>query len=83
MHGPFADESWKAVITEVETLEAMNAWEVFDCNGDMNIFQSTWAFKLKHFPDGLIKKFKACFCASRDQQIQCIDFFETCAPVFY
>ncbi len=33
------------------------------------------------FPDGLIKKFKARFCARGDQQIKGIDFFETYAPV--
>ena len=31
MHGPFTDEYWKAAITEVETLETMNTWEVVDC----------------------------------------------------
>ena len=46
MFGPFADEYGKAVISEVETLEAINGWEVVDCNEDMNIPQSTWAFKL-------------------------------------
>ena len=30
MSGPFADEYWKAAVTEIETLEAMGAWEVVD-----------------------------------------------------
>ena len=47
----------------------------------MNILQSTWAFKLKHFPDGLINMLKAWFCAGEDQQIESINFFETFAPV--
>ena len=81
MHGPFADAYWKASIIVIETLEAMNAWKVIDHTEDMNVLQSTWAFKQKHYPDGLIKNFKLQFCASRDQQIQCIDFFETYAPV--
>ena len=59
----------------------MDAWEVADHNEDTNVLQSSWAFKLKHFPDGLIKKFIAWFCARRDQQIQGIDFFETYAFV--
>ena len=62
MHGPFVDKYWKTAITKVETLEAMNAWEVIDCTKYMNVPQSTWAFKLKRFPDGLIKTFKAWFC---------------------
>ena len=51
MHGPFADEYWKATITEIETLEAMNAWQVVDCAEDMIVLHSTWAFKLKYFPN--------------------------------
>ena len=46
-----------------------------------DVIDSTWAFKLKRYPDGLIKKFKARFCARGDQQIEGIDFFETYAPV--
>ena len=42
---------------------------------------NTWAFKYKRYPDGLIKKFKAQFCARGDQQLEGIDFFETYAPV--
>ena len=56
MHAPLADKYWKAAITVVKTFKAMNAWEVVDHTKDMNVLQSTWAFKLKHFPDGLIKK---------------------------
>ena len=41
MHGPLADEYWKAAITKVETLEATNAWEVVDCTEYMNSLQST------------------------------------------
>ena len=47
----------------------------------MNVIDSTWAFKLKRYPDGLVKKFKARFCARGDQQIEGVDFFETYAPV--
>ena len=47
----------------------------------MNVINSTWAFKCKRYPGGLIKKFKARFCACRDQQLEGIDFFETYALV--
>ena len=47
----------------------------------MNVLKSTWAFKLKRYPDGLIKKFKARFYARGDMQLEGIDFFETYAPV--
>ena len=63
------------------TLEDMDAWDVVEQTDDMNILPSTWAFKAKRFPDGLIKKFKARFCARGDKQIEGVDYFETYAPV--
>jgi hypothetical protein len=65
---------------EIFTLESIEAWQVVDWKDEMNIISSTWAFKCKRYPDGLIKKFKARFCASRDQQLEGIDFFEIYAP---
>ena len=81
MQGPFADEYWDAMRVEISTLESMGAWEIVDRKDDMNVIDSTWAFKCKRYPDGLIKKFKARFCARGDQQLEGIDFFETYAPV--
>ena len=81
MNGPFAAEYWKAECVEIETLENMEAWEVVDTPEGVKHIDSTWAFKLKRFPDGLIKKFKARLCARGDQQEYGIDYFETYAPV--
>jgi len=81
MSGPFKEEYWKAAVKEIETLESMDVWEVVDRTDDMNVIDSIWAFKLKRFPDGMVKKFKARFCARGDQQLEGIDFFETYAPV--
>jgi hypothetical protein len=82
MNGPFKEEYWKAALKEIETLESMDAWEVVDRDDStMNVIDSIWAFKLKRFPDGKAKKFKARFCARGDQQLEGIDFFETYAPV--
>ena len=47
----------------------------------MNVLPSTWAFKCKRFPDGLVKKLKARFCVRGDRQREGVDFFETFAPV--
>ena len=68
---------------EIATLEAINAWEVLEYDSETmpNVIPLTWAFKCKRFPDGLIKKFKARFCARGDMQLEGIDFFETYAPV--
>ncbi|NCF91157.1 MAG: hypothetical protein GWQ05_09390, partial [Verrucomicrobiaceae bacterium] len=81
MNGPYAEEYWEAACVEMETLEKMDSWTVVDRTSDMNVLPSTWAFKCKRFPDGLIKKFKARFCARGDRQIEGVDFFETYAPV--
>ena len=81
MKGDYADEFWEACKVEIKTLESMNAWEVVDREDGMNVLQSIWAFKIKRYPDGLIKKFKARFCARGDQQLEGVDFFETYAPV--
>jgi hypothetical protein len=79
--GKFADDYWKAMEVKIFTLESIVAWDVVEREDHMNIINSTWAFKCKQYPDSLIKKFKARFCARGDQQLQGIDFFETCAPV--
>jgi hypothetical protein len=77
----FADDYWKAMEVKIFTLESINAWEVVNHEDIMNVINSTWAFKCKRYPDGLIKKFKARLYACRDQQLEGIDFFETYAPV--
>jgi hypothetical protein len=81
MNGPFAEEYWEAACIEIETLEKIDAWDVVERTPEMNVLPSTWAFKCKRYPDGLIKKFKARFCARGDRQIEGVDFFETYAPV--
>ena len=78
--GKLADEYWKVMKLEIATLEAMDAWSVID-RLDHHVMASTWAFKCKRYPDGLIKKFKARFCARGNQQLEGIDFFKTYAPV--
>ena len=81
MNGPFREEYWTAACKEIEKLEGMDAWDVVDRSEDMNVIDSLWAFKMKRFPDGMIKKFKARFCARVDQQLEGVDFFQTYAPV--
>jgi hypothetical protein len=77
----FANDYWKAMELEIFTLESIKAWQVVDWEDEMNVISSTWAFKCKRYPDGLVKKFKARCCACGDQQLEGIDFFETYAPV--
>ena len=82
MNVPFADDFWRACKIELDTLvHDMKTWALVPRTPDMRVLPSTWAFKIKRFPDGLIKKFKARFCARGDQQLEGIDFFEIYAPV--
>ena len=64
-----------------ETFEFMKAWEVVEGQDDMNFLRSTWAFKVKCDPYGLIKKYKDCFCARGDMQLEGIEFFKIYSPV--
>ena len=59
----------------------MGALDVVDLEYDNNVIISTQAFKLKQYPDGIIKKVKDILCARGDMQLEGIYFFETYAPV--
>ena len=43
----------------------------------------TWAFKFKCFTDGIIRKFKARFCARGDSKVEEVYYFEKYALVVY
>ncbi|KAL7469148.1 LOW QUALITY PROTEIN: hypothetical protein ACHAXS_009407 [Conticribra weissflogii] len=60
-------------------LEEIDVWEVVDWK---KVLSSTWVFESNRFPDGLIKKFKARFCACGDKPIEGKYFFEIFAPMF-
>jgi hypothetical protein len=82
INSPQADMWWDAMEVELDTLENdLKVWDLVYREAGMNILPSTWAFKLKRFPDGLAKKFKARFCARGDRQKFGVDYFETWAPV--
>ena len=80
--GPFQAQFWKAMYDELSTLiQEFDCWDYVPCTPDMNILPSTWAFKIKRYPDDRVKKLKARFCARGDQQKEGIEYFETWAPV--
>ena len=43
----------------------------------MFLIDSTWAFKIKFYPDGRMQNFKCHFCARGHAQFEGFDFFET------
>ena len=65
---------------DIYSLGSMGVWYIVNQDDFMNAIDSTWAFKYKRYPDGLIKKFNTRFCARSNQQLEGIDFFETYDP---
>ena len=59
----------------------MHVWDEVKREEWMNILPGTWAFKIKRFPDGLVRKLKSRWCCRGDRQVKDVDFFDTCAPV--
>ena len=79
--GPFQAQFWQAMRIKFKTFtKEFECWEYVP-NPGKNFLPSTWAFKIKRYPDGRVKKFKARFCARGDRQQEGIDYFETWAPV--
>ena len=81
MNGPNSDGFWEAAAKEAAILQNIGTWEQVERKPEMNVIQSTWAFKIKRFPDGLVRKLKSRLCVRGDQQIEGVDFFDTFAPV--
>ena len=78
--GPFADEYWKAIKTEIQTLGSMGSWNIDELDDDVNFIQSACYFKCNPYLYSIIKKFKDKFYARVHQQLQGIDFFKAYAP---
>jgi hypothetical protein len=81
LNGPHRDGFFDAMKIELNTLVHMHCWDVVERLPSMNVLPSTWALKLKRYPDGSVRKYKARFCAGGHRQIEGVDFFETFAPV--
>jgi hypothetical protein len=62
--GPFQAEFRQAMRTELKTLttKGFDCWEIVRRTPEMNVLPSMWAFKIKRYPDGSVKKFQARFC---------------------
>ena len=81
VNGPFAEQFHVAMETEIDTLEKLGAWEKVKRKSTMNVIKSTWAFKIKRFPNGLLRKLKARFCVRGNMQIEGVNYFDTFAPM--
>jgi hypothetical protein len=68
INGHHADNWWRAMEVEHHTLEYdVKAWKLVKCILWMKVLPGTWAFRLKRFPVGAVKKFKARFYVKQRQ----------------
>lgn len=82
LDGPNAENWWEAMKIEFTTLEQdLKTWSLVERQDWMHVLPSVWAFRLKRYPNGLAKKFKARFCVRGDKQVEGVDYFETWSPV--
>ena len=82
--GPHAEEFDKAMKEEIKQLEDHNTWTVIPRSSvpnGANILPGTWVFRIKRYPDGRMRKFKARFCVRSDKQIKGVDYFDKYSPV--
>ena len=69
VNGPFQDQFNDAMDTELDTLKEQNTWTKVKRESWMNVIKSTWAFKIKRFPSGIVRKFKARFCQPNKSEL--------------
>ena len=82
--GPHREEFLDAMRKEIEVLESLGTWKVVkkgDVPENTNVIPTTWAFKIKRYPDGRLRKYKARFCVRGDKQKEGVDYDEKYAPV--
>jgi hypothetical protein len=66
---PFQAEFWQAMRVKLKTLtKVFDCWSLVPQTPGMHVHPSTWAFKIKRYQYGTVKKFKACFCVRGDYQ---------------
>jgi hypothetical protein len=84
IRGPFQAEFWQAMRVKLKTLtKDFDCWSLVPQTPGINVLPSTWAFKIKRYPDGTVTKFKACFCTRGDCQKEGVNYFETWAPMVH
>jgi hypothetical protein len=84
MRGEHRDDFLAAMGKEISELEAHGTWSIVRKESmplGSNLLPSTWALKIKRYPDGRMRKNKARFCVRGDKQIAGVDYFESYAPV--
>jgi hypothetical protein len=84
MTGPYQEEFLEAMRTEVSELESHNCWDVVSVAKvpeGAKVIPTMWVFKIKRYPDGRIRRFKARLVVRGDFQVEGEDYDEKYAPV--
>ncbi len=77
MHGPFQAEYYEAMQIELKTLaEIMKCWGLVPRTPNMKVIQSTWALKVKHYPDGTLKNSKQSFVLGATSNMKALIFLK-------
>ena len=80
MNGSVSAGFLKAMELEM-TLIDTKTFNVIPRTSKLKIISSVWAFEVKHFTDGSVKKIKARLCAQEFEQVEGRDYFETFSPM--
>ena len=83
MAGDDPDKYIEAMKEEITNLQQMKTWDLVNHEPSMKVLTGTWAFRLKHTPDGDTYRYRSRFCVSGDQLEYGIHYFETFAPVIH
>ena len=84
LSGPYANEWREAMTEEIKALLDRNTWTVIEKSelpSNAKVVPSTWAFRIKRFPNGDFRKFKARFCVRGDLQKKSVNDIQTYSPV--
>ena len=93
LNGEYRDEFLEGMALKISELEGHGTWKVIKRSeipdkklldgtiGKPKVIPTTWAFKIKRWPSGLMRKIKARFCVRGDLQKGVDDVFDTYAPV--
>jgi hypothetical protein len=84
MTGPYREEFLEAMHTEIHELESHNCWDVVsatDVPEGVKVLPVMWVFKIKRYPDGRVRRFKARLVVRGDFQVEGEDYDEKYAPV--
>ena len=74
----FKNPNWtKAMEMEIVALHRNHTWDLVEQPPDVNVIGCKWVYKLKHKPDGSIKRYKARLVAKGYNQTHGLDYFET------